>query len=293
MVKSDETRVQPSIRTVTPGTSTWVLAVAAAQVGQGRRRGSRAGRRPRALHWTTDRRHPPPGGARVADKSDHARAHRRRPGQSSRARRARPLPAEDVELDLALGRVLVEDLQSDGPLPPFDSSAMDGYAVVAGPPAELTVTADSRAGRPAAATSRRGRPSTSGPGLRCPRDPTSPWCRWNGRSPSGTARCACRRPSRGRTCGARARTRAGGGHGGPGAERARPGGARGVGLARPDLAIRGARLAGRGAGHRGRAGPAGPASRPGADQGLQRGRPGGRRLPPGPRWWSGLRARRP
>ena len=47
----------------------------------------------------------------------------------------RPLPAEDVALDAALGRVLAEDARAEGDLPPFDSSAMDGYAVVAGPAA--------------------------------------------------------------------------------------------------------------------------------------------------------------
>jgi molybdopterin molybdotransferase len=60
-----------------------------------------------------------------------------------------PLGAEEVAVDDALGRVLAETLESPGPLPPFDSSAMDGYAVMAGAAAELRVTAESRAGRPA------------------------------------------------------------------------------------------------------------------------------------------------
>ena len=34
-------------------------------------------------------------------------------------------------------------------MPPFDSSAMDGYAVVAGPEAELDVVGEARAGHPA------------------------------------------------------------------------------------------------------------------------------------------------
>jgi molybdopterin molybdotransferase len=60
-----------------------------------------------------------------------------------------PLPTESVELAAALGRVLAEDLASAHDLPPFDSSAMDGYAVVAGPAAELAVVGESRAGHPA------------------------------------------------------------------------------------------------------------------------------------------------
>jgi len=61
----------------------------------------------------------------------------------------RPLAAEDVPLAEALGRVLAEDVASPIDVPPFDSSAMDGYAVVAGPEAELEVVGESRAGRPA------------------------------------------------------------------------------------------------------------------------------------------------
>src|SRR4051795_9501293 len=61
----------------------------------------------------------------------------------------RPLPAEDVPIYSALGRVLAEEGRSGGDRPPFDSSAMDGYAVVAGPAGELPVVGESRAGRPA------------------------------------------------------------------------------------------------------------------------------------------------
>jgi molybdopterin molybdotransferase len=60
----------------------------------------------------------------------------------------RQLPAERVAADEALGRVLAEDVASDLDLPPFDSSAMDGYALVAGPAAELPIVGESRAGRP-------------------------------------------------------------------------------------------------------------------------------------------------
>src|SRR3954447_24703820 len=63
----------------------------------------------------------------------------------------RLLPAEPVPLRFALGRVLAEEGRSAVDVPPFDNSAMDGYAVVAGPAAELRVVDESRAGRPAAA----------------------------------------------------------------------------------------------------------------------------------------------
>jgi molybdopterin molybdotransferase len=63
---------------------------------------------------------------------------------------AEPLGSESVPLDDALGRILAEDVSSPGDMPPFDSSAMDGYAVVAGPAAELPVVGESRAGAPAA-----------------------------------------------------------------------------------------------------------------------------------------------
>lgn len=60
------------------------------------------------------------------------------------------LAPERVALERALGRVLAEEVRSDGPLPPFDSSAMDGYAARSGPAAELAVAGESRAGHPAA-----------------------------------------------------------------------------------------------------------------------------------------------
>jgi molybdopterin molybdotransferase len=63
---------------------------------------------------------------------------------------------EDVPLDLALGRVLAEDVTSGIDVPPFDSSAMDGYALIAGPEAELEVIGEARAGHPAAEAVRPG-----------------------------------------------------------------------------------------------------------------------------------------
>jgi molybdopterin molybdotransferase len=62
----------------------------------------------------------------------------------------RPLAEEDVALDAALGRVLAEDVSSAIPVPPFDSSAMDGYALrAADTPGTLPVVARIAAGRPA------------------------------------------------------------------------------------------------------------------------------------------------
>ncbi len=76
-----------------------------------------------------------------------------------------PLPAEEVALGDALGRVLAADVVSRLTLPPWDNSAMDGYAVraadVAGAsqevPVSLTVVGESRAGhQPSAAVSAGG-----------------------------------------------------------------------------------------------------------------------------------------
>jgi molybdopterin molybdotransferase len=60
----------------------------------------------------------------------------------------RRLGDEPVQLDLALGRVLAENVTSPLAVPPFDSSGMDGFAVVAGPAAELSVVGEARAGHP-------------------------------------------------------------------------------------------------------------------------------------------------
>lgn len=68
-----------------------------------------------------------------------------------------PLTYESERLADALDRVLAEDVHSAGPVPPFDSSAMDGFALrcadvrdaVEGRPATLSVVGESRAGHPA------------------------------------------------------------------------------------------------------------------------------------------------
>jgi molybdopterin molybdotransferase len=58
------------------------------------------------------------------------------------------LADEPVALSDALGRVLAEDVTSGIPVPPFDSSAMDGFAVLAGPAAERDLVGEARAGHP-------------------------------------------------------------------------------------------------------------------------------------------------
>jgi len=63
---------------------------------------------------------------------------------------ASPLPAVEVLLDDADGLVVADDLRTDEPLPRWDNSAMDGYAVrqadMAGLPVTLRVVADLPAG---------------------------------------------------------------------------------------------------------------------------------------------------
>lgn len=59
------------------------------------------------------------------------------------------LPSEAASLTSCLGRVLAEDVLADAPLPPFDYSAMDGYALRAADLPEnksLPVIGESRAG---------------------------------------------------------------------------------------------------------------------------------------------------
>jgi molybdopterin molybdotransferase len=64
--------------------------------------------------------------------------------------RARPLEGEAVDIGAAAGRVLAEPVRSTVDLPPFDSSAMDGYAVrAADTPGDLPVVERIAAGRPA------------------------------------------------------------------------------------------------------------------------------------------------
>jgi molybdopterin molybdotransferase len=74
--------------------------------------------------------------------------------------RVRPLEAEDVPLRKALGRVLAEGIVAPEPVPGFDNSAMDGFAVRAADtmgaseetPVVLRLAGESSAGHPAAAS---------------------------------------------------------------------------------------------------------------------------------------------
>jgi molybdopterin molybdotransferase len=62
-----------------------------------------------------------------------------------------PLPSEDTPVEEALDRVLAEDLRAAADVPPFASSAMDGYAIEAGAAGRtLKISGESRAGAPAA-----------------------------------------------------------------------------------------------------------------------------------------------
>ena len=59
------------------------------------------------------------------------------------------LASKTIRIELALGRVLAEDIIADDALPPFSNSSMDGYAVRAAdalPGVELTVIGDIPAG---------------------------------------------------------------------------------------------------------------------------------------------------
>jgi len=62
---------------------------------------------------------------------------------------SRRLGRETVAIEQALGRVLAQNVYAAGEVPPFPSSAMDGYALEAGPAGRrLTVVGQSRAGAP-------------------------------------------------------------------------------------------------------------------------------------------------
>src|SRR5256885_13678024 len=83
-----------------------------------------------------------------------------------------PLAAEPVKLDECLGRVLAEDVVAAAPVPPFDNSAMDGYAgrhddlarASVRHPVTLRLVEESRAGMPAAVRLGGGEAGAGSPG---------------------------------------------------------------------------------------------------------------------------------
>ena len=82
-----------------------------------------------------------------------------------------------MTLEQARGRVLAEDLAARLTQPPFDASAMDGYAVraadVATLPATLRLIGEALAGtRLRRRASGKARPCASSPALRCRTAPT-------------------------------------------------------------------------------------------------------------------------
>ncbi|MGI8750340.1 MAG: molybdopterin molybdotransferase MoeA [Thermoleophilaceae bacterium] len=63
-----------------------------------------------------------------------------------------PLDSESVPIERARGRVLAESVVSAADVPPFSSSAMDGFAVPPGESGALRVAGEARAGHPFAGT---------------------------------------------------------------------------------------------------------------------------------------------
>jgi molybdopterin molybdotransferase len=68
----------------------------------------------------------------------------------------RPLQPERVGIHDALDRVLAQAIHAAADVPPFASSAMDGYAIASSTGGELTVVGESRAGAPSGRRVNRG-----------------------------------------------------------------------------------------------------------------------------------------
>ncbi len=90
--------------------------------------------------------------------------------------RATLLAVERLALRASLGRALAEDVAATEPVPAFDNSAMDGFAVRAedtrsagpGAPVMLSIVAESRAGRTAGGTLRTGEAARISTGAKMP-----------------------------------------------------------------------------------------------------------------------------
>ena len=110
--------------------------------------------------------------------------------------RALPLEAEPVALDSAAGRVPAEPARSRVDLPPFDSSAMDGFAVRSGDtPGRLPVSERIPAGKPA------GRPLEPGEAMGIATGGTVPDRRRRSHPARGCCRSRQRDRDRGRSTG--------------------------------------------------------------------------------------------
>ena len=143
----------------------------------------------------------------------------------------RPLAAEDVRSATPSAACWPRTSTSALDVPPFDSSAMDGFAVVAGPAGELRVVGESRAGHPAGARSEPGTAMRISTGAALPDGRRR---RGAGRADRGARRhaCACRDRGGGQHA-PRRRGRAPRRPRAPRRHRARAGGARRARLARP------------------------------------------------------------
>src|SRR5919197_747942 len=107
--------------------------------------------------------------------------------------RVRPLPVEEVPIREARGRILGAAIRAERPLPPWDNSAMDGFAVrtadLAAAPVELPVVGAIMAG------ARPGQPLPPGAGRRrksggaSPGGPGGVSCRGGGESPGAAGSC--------------------------------------------------------------------------------------------------------
>ncbi len=81
----------------------------------------------------------------------------------------RPLEDESLAVAAALGRVLAEDVAAGHDVPPFASSAMDGFAIRAGHAGRtLTIAGESRAGHPSGAPLSEGRAARISTGAAIP-----------------------------------------------------------------------------------------------------------------------------
>ena len=97
--------------------------------------------------------------------------------------RIRPLPPTLLGITEAEGCVLAEDITASRPLPPFDNSAMDGYAVIAADvagaskdrPVTLRVSGEVAAGDTGATRSPPAAACASRPVPSCLARPTR-WC---------------------------------------------------------------------------------------------------------------------